>query len=719
MSTLPQPRTSIRTLLIVLLVVSVGALAILGGAILFANAGMRDSRAQFVALSRAQAHQSNILGALQALLTRQTAVLASSDAGELEALAPRAPIAQRLDRGISALRRATTDADAPLQSLETALTTLLDADERVAGEMLRIHRLRAQLAGVGDDLDQAFTALQSHIAELVEELAFRNASAQIMLTRALRAPTADDAALREAARRLLDDRVRRAARLGGELQIQTAQLATLAGLLGAAEHHQALRSLHDNRLAPALERLRVTLDELRTLLDDADTASLSAELAQDLDALARRISAEQDSLLSLRATLLQARQTQGAALAEQRTATATMHDSLAALEQSATAAQQAVFADSDQEMRHIARTTLTINLLAVLLVLAIGVAILRSVLRPLRGAIAAMRDIGEGEGDLTRRLDHSPVREIDQLADAFNRFAEKVRALVAEVATASATTLDHTRQTAGIAQHISERADAHHDEADQVAAALSQLSSGTAQVADSSERATAAADRAQQRASDGRTISTDSRQAVEQLATEVAGMAEQLRQLDADTRDVDQVLTVIHAIAEQTNLLALNAAIEAARAGEAGRGFAVVANEVRTLATRTQRSTTEVGAILERVRADAQQLAQGISISETRAEQAVERTLAASSGFDEIADLIDTIRAQSDEIGAAVSQQSAAISQLDGQAHNITASASRMRSSAQDAAQVSGDLSRLAEGLADTVSRFCIEETPQPSTGRR
>ncbi|MBK1709507.1 MULTISPECIES: methyl-accepting chemotaxis protein [Marichromatium] len=713
------PRTSIRTLLIVLLAVSVGALAILGGAILFANTGMRDSRAQLVELSRAQTHQGNILGALQALLTRQTEVLASSDAEQLEALTPRAPIAQRLDRGISALRRATTDADAPLQSLETALTTLLDADERVAGEMLRIHRLRAQLAGVGNDLDQAFTALQSHIAELVEELAFRNASAQIMLTRALRAPTADDAALREAAKRLLDDRVRRAARLGGELQIQTAQLATLAGLLGSAERHQALMSLHDNRLAPALERLRVTLDELRTLLDDADTASLGAELAQDLDALARRISAEQDSLLSLRAALLQARQAQGAALAEQRTATATMHDSLAALEQSTTAAQQAVFADSDQEMQHIARTTLTINLLAVLLVLAIGVAILRSVLHPLRGAIAAMRDIGEGEGDLTRRLAHSPVREIDQLADAFNRFAEKMRALVGEVATASATTLDHTRQTAEIAQRISERADAHHGEADQVAAALSQLSSSTAQVAESSERATEAADRAQQRANDGREISADSRQAVEHLATEVAGMAEQLRQLDADTRDVDQVLTVIHAIAEQTNLLALNAAIEAARAGEAGRGFAVVANEVRTLATRTQRSTTEVGTILERVRADAQQLAQGVSTSEARAEQAVERTLAASTRFAEIADLIDTIRAQSGEIATAVTQQSAATNQLDGQARNITDSASQMRSGAHDAAQISGDLARLAEGLADTVSRFRIEETSHASTERR
>ncbi|NKN34066.1 methyl-accepting chemotaxis protein [Marichromatium bheemlicum] len=717
----PRRRTSIRTLLVVLLVISVGALAILGGTILFANNAMRDNRAELVELSQTQGHYGAILGALQALLSRQTSILASEDAAQLKSLTPRNPIERQLDAGISALREAVADADTAdrhLQALETALATLLATDDRVAAEMLRIHQLRARLATTGTDLDQAFTVLQSHIAELAEELTFRNTSAQIALTRALRTTTADDTtALREAAAQLLDEQVRNATRLGNELQIQTAQLASLAGLLATAEHHDTLMSLHDNRLAPAIARLGVSLDELRALLDDTDTQRIGAELAQDLTDLTHRLDGEQDSLLTQRAALLRARRHQTQALADQRAATATMHEALLALEQSTTKAQQAVFSGSDADMRQIAGTTLAINLIAIVLVIGIGVAILRSVLRPLHGAIAAMRDIGEGEGDLTRRLAPSPISEIDQLAAAFNHFAEKMRALIAEVATASGSTLSHTQQAATIAHRISDHADTHHAEADQVAEALSQLSSSTDQIANGSERAASAAEQVQQKATAGREIVGDSRQAVEQLAAEVAGMAEQLRQLDADTRNVDQVLTVIHAIAEQTNLLALNAAIEAARAGDAGRGFAVVASEVHTLANRTQASTSEISTILERLRGDAQHLAEDVTNSEARAEGAVERTLTAATHFDEIADLIDTIRAQSGEIAAAVTEQSAATTQLDGQARSISESASQMRDGARDAAQISRDLSALAEGLAQAVARFRIDaDTSDPTS---
>ncbi len=89
------------------------------------------------------------------------------------------------------------------------------------------------------------------------------------------------------------------------------------------------------------------------------------------------------------------------------------------------------------------------------------------------------------------------------------------------------------------------------------------------------------------------------KQTIEQLATEVDLAAQVINQLQQDSASIGGILDVFRGIADQTNLLALNAAIEAARAGEQGRGFAVVADEVRTLATRTQESTSEIQTMIE------------------------------------------------------------------------------------------------------------------------
>jgi PAS domain S-box-containing protein len=88
---------------------------------------------------------------------------------------------------------------------------------------------------------------------------------------------------------------------------------------------------------------------------------------------------------------------------------------------------------------------------------------------------------------------------------------------------------------------------------------------------------------------------------IEGLADEVEKAASVIEQLKQDGKDIGAVVEVISDIAEQTSLLALNAAIEAARAGDQGRGFSVVAEEVRTLATRTQKSTREIQAMITKL----------------------------------------------------------------------------------------------------------------------
>src|SRR5690606_19993134 len=138
-------------------------------------------------------------------------------------------------------------------------------------------------------------------------------------------------------------------------------------------------------------------------------------------------------------------------------------------------------------------------------------------------------------------------------------------------------------------------------ETEQVASAVDQLAASVQEVARHAQLSASAAAEANQATDSGLQQVEQTRRQIAALAAEVEQGNRVIGQLQAHSQEIDQVIEVIHGIAEQTNLLALNAAIEAARAGEAGRGFAVVADEVRGLATRTQQSTAQIQALIERL----------------------------------------------------------------------------------------------------------------------
>ncbi|MCC6489437.1 MAG: methyl-accepting chemotaxis protein, partial [Candidatus Hydrogenedentes bacterium] len=262
------------------------------------------------------------------------------------------------------------------------------------------------------------------------------------------------------------------------------------------------------------------------------------------------------------------------------------------------------------ESRHFFMLAIAVGSLLVLCVLALLIS--RSIARPIRRAADMLKDISEGEGDLTKRLEVTARDEIGDMANHFNRFVEKLQGIIArisgnaETVASSATELSAvSAQTANSVQSLSEKTS-------MVAAAAEESSANTTSVAASMEQASASlssmASATEEMSATIGEIAANSEKAraiSSEAGLQAASVSSLMQQLGQAAHEIGKVTETITEISSQTNLLALNATIEAARAGAAGKGFAVVANEIKELAKQTASATEDIKAKIGGVQSSA------------------------------------------------------------------------------------------------------------------
>ena len=359
-------------------------------------------------------------------------------------------------------------------------------------------------------------------------------------------------------------------------------------------------------------------------------------------------------------------------------------------------------------------------LICLVVVMPIVYLIARSFGRMVNNVVEGLRDIAEGEGDLTRRLKITTKDELGDLAHWFNVFIEKLQGIIKNIAGNAEQLSISSANLAALSKEMAASTDAVSSESETMASTSDSVNTNIASIAAAMEQSSVnlstVAGAAEEMTATINAIASNTAQATQIAANavdQVQSATNRVELLGQAALDISKVTETITEISEQTNLLALNATIEAARAGEAGKGFAVVANEIKELARQTATATGEIKGKIEGI----QNTTNG-TVAEIK-----NITGIINSVNDIVATIASAVEEQSvstKEIAGNVTQASAGIQEVNAKVAESTASVDQV---ARNLARMNGastemsrqstqvndnplSLSSLAEQLKSLVGQF-------------
>ncbi len=362
-------------------------------------------------------------------------------------------------------------------------------------------------------------------------------------------------------------------------------------------------------------------------------------------------------------------------------------------------------AETTAQYQSMRTTFLLIGALALVLVLVAALLISLSIIRPLAGLRSLISEVQQSS-NLTLRADASGCDEVSDTARAFNTMLEHQQALIRHLAGTATQLAAASEEMSVISAQVSQAATAQGDQTSMVATAVHQMSVAVQEVARNAQSTASNAADANKEARQGSELVQSNLKSIQGLSTSVEKAGEVIDTLHSQSDEISKVLGVIQSIAEQTNLLALNAAIEAARAGEAGRGFAVVADEVRSLASNTQKATESIRSMIDALQGGARSAVSAMQLSREQAQSSVSHAREAGEVLNHIAHAIEGIADGNVQISAATEEQTAVANEIGQNISSLNDSIGEVVNGAQQSSIASRDLAQLATGLQQQIQRF-------------
>ncbi len=352
--------------------------------------------------------------------------------------------------------------------------------------------------------------------------------------------------------------------------------------------------------------------------------------------------------------------------------------------------------------------TVVLFIITIIVSVAILLILDKLITKPIRNMVVLVDDLTKGDGDLTKRIIVNTNDELGDLAKEINVFIENVQDIIREVKSASDDVASGNNQLAATMEELSSNFDNQAVQVSDIAHNMDNITQLSNKVYKDLDESKNLLGDAAEHTHIGTQQLNSVKDKILMINKQTDTLSETISSLSKNSTQIGEILVVINDIADQTNLLALNAAIEAARAGEAGRGFAVVADEVRKLAERTQKATSEIEGIITNFQKESDVASMEMKKADEVVKEGVKSVDETIDDFSTIVNGVDIANTDIENINKMVGEQNSAVQLIN---ENTSVIASGIEESTVAVSQVATTVSHLqnrAEQLKSLVEKFKV-----------
>jgi len=361
-------------------------------------------------------------------------------------------------------------------------------------------------------------------------------------------------------------------------------------------------------------------------------------------------------------------------------------------------------------LRSLARTSFFIIIVtSVFLVLAV-IFITGTITKPIHGLVAMLKDIAEGEGDLTKRMEINAENEVGEMAKWFNRFVDKLHDIVFQVKVNIKEVAAAADEISSTSAQMASGAEEQTTQATQVAASVQEMTTAIIQNSKNAIQSAKITEQAKAEACEGAKAMQATQEEMDEIVESTARTGNIIQSLSGRAGQIGEIIQAIDDIADQTNLLALNAAIEAARAGEQGQGFAVVADEVRKLAERTTTATKEIVETIQAIQEDTKEASLSMAEAYAVVNKGKMATVKTETVLNEIIASVTQAMDIVGQIATASEQMSSGAEEISKNVAAISTVTTQSTKGAEQMAVSAERLNQQADGLLKIANQFTLRD---------